>query len=92
MSEMAEMWRELRAERSQYNAKRKVSNTATLEAMGIPFTSHNQGQHLVIKKGAVIVDFYPSTETWKARGGEKQKGLNFLLQVLQDKVQGDYHA
>lgn len=92
MSEMAEMRRELRAERSQYNAKRKVSNTATLEAMGIPFTSHNQGQHLVIKKGAVIVDFYPSTETWKARGGEKKKGLNYLLKVLQDKVQGDYHA
>ena len=36
MSEIAEMWRELRAERSQYNAKRKVSNTATLGAMGIP--------------------------------------------------------
>ena len=92
MGEIAEMWRELRAERSQHNAKRKVSNTATLEAMGIPFASHNQGQHLVIKKGAVIVDFYPSTETWKARGGKKQKGLNYLLQVLQYKVQGDYHA
>ena len=92
MSEIAEMWRELRAERSQYNAKRKVSNTATLEAMGIPFTSYNQGQHLVIKKGTVIVDFYPSTETWKARDGKKQRGLNHLLKVLQDKVQGDYHA
>ena len=92
MSEIAEMWRALRTERSQYNAKRKVSNTATLEAMGIPFTSHNQGQHLVIKKGAVVVDFYPSTETWKARGGEKQRGLNRMLRVLQDKVQGDYQA
>ena len=92
MSEITKMWREMRAQRSHYNVKRKVSNTATLEAMGIPFASHNQGQHLVIKKGAVVVDFYPSTETWKARGGEKQKGLNYLLQVLQDKVQGDYHA
>jgi hypothetical protein len=54
-------------------------STAELQARGIPFTSHNNGVHLVV---AGAWDFWPSTGPWISRqvgpSGKKREGRGVL--------------
>lgn len=83
MSEIAEVWADLR----ELSRKKKRSNLAASTSMlthnGIPFVAHNGGIHLVMTKGNETIDFWPSTGLWWIRGtSNKRRGVKRLLAYM----------
>lgn len=56
----------MRSAKQQRHADWKEANTTLLAASGIPFTSTNNGEALLIReRGRSPIDFYPSTGRWR---------------------------
>jgi hypothetical protein len=69
-------WKEHRQERRRENLR---NSTAILEREGIPFTSHNNGVHLIVLNKW---NFYPSTGLFIDREtGEQGRGVFNLLRL-----------
>lgn len=60
-----------------------------LRAEGFTFTEHNKGAHLIVLswKGTemVLTDFWPGTQKWAIRNGEKGVGIDALITKLKGK-------
>lgn len=84
--DMGEQWRAYKSERQQKRRDNMASSTAELQARGIPFTSHNNGVHLVV---AGAWDFWPSTGLWMSRqpgpNGRKREGRGVLKLIARIK-------
>lgn len=83
-SEIAEGFRAMKLERQTKRASMKAQNTAALTATGVPFTSHNEGAHLIV----CGFDFWPSTGQWIERGlPSMKKARGFGLKGLLDAIE-----
>lgn len=45
-------------------ANNREYSTKLLTELGVNFTSHNNGAHLIIKNGDQRIDFWPGTGKW----------------------------
>ena len=81
-SDIAINGRAMKLERQTKRAALKAENTAALEALGIPFASHNFGAHLIVGN----FDFWPSTGRFRSRNYGmkllKGSGLKALLDAM----------
>lgn len=83
MSEMAEVWSDLREHSQRKKRSNLASSTALLNHNGIPFVSHNNGIHLVVTKGDKTIDYWPSTGLWWIRGTRnKRRGVKRLVSFM----------
>ena len=82
MSEMGELYRQIREKRQKKRRQNLEYSTEKLKQLNIEFESKNNGVHLVIKSEPVI-DFYPSTGLWIERETKHSKrGILSLLRHL----------
>lgn len=57
-------------------------STNKLKELGIDFESKNDGIHLVVKNGANVANFYPSTGRYMVHGGIWKRGINNLIKDM----------
>jgi hypothetical protein len=80
MSEMGEMFREIRKERQERNHERYRAAPGLLLANGISFTCKDDGYHLIIQVADQVIDFWPSTGHWACRPSRKRgSGIDKLI-------------
>ena len=75
MSDMGDLylaWAEHKKDRKLTNLKK---NMEILIESKIPFSSKNNGYHLIVSFDGGIVDFWPSTNIWSIRSGSANKKL-----------------
>ena len=82
--EESEMWREWKRMKQDACTQRRESAPEQLAAAKIPFTSHNNGAHLILDTHLGFVDFWPGTTKWKVRTFPEHNGhgLSKLLLIL----------
>lgn len=73
----------------EYSQKKRAANRADSAALltraGVPFTSHNNGAHLIVTIEATNrhIDFWPGTGLWMARRSEaKGRGVKSLIALV----------
>lgn len=82
MSEVSDMWRDLKKSRQLNRAKNRDQSAAILRAAGIDFYTHNDGAHLIVQAKTVI-DFWPGTGRWKDRAdGHTAFGVKSLIKYI----------
>lgn len=56
-----------------------------LENLGVTFSEHNNGAHLIIYGRLETIDFWPGTGLWRCRGGKQVsgRGIEALLTRLE---------
>ena len=80
----AELWRDVRSESKARRARNRTGGAAALEAAGIDFETKNMGAHLIVSVGGVVVDFWPGTGKWVARGNSRKgRGVKSLVKWVQ---------
>lgn len=82
MNDETEFWRANREESQLRRATNREHAAQELKRKGVPFSSHNDGAHLVLKIGQRTVDYWPGTGLWVVRGtrdDQRQRGLQRLL-------------
>ena len=83
MGDMADVFNGWREHKQAKRASNTVQSTQALVDAGIPFESHNAGAHIVIKAGAAVYDFWPSTGLWWLRPTKiKHRGVFRLIQTI----------
>lgn len=60
-----ELYRAMHRESQDRRARNREYAPGALEAAGLPFTSHNDGVHLIVDER---YDFWPGTGKWVRRG------------------------
>jgi len=68
------------------NIDKRDSSAQYLRVREIPFTSHNNGAHLIIEGKTCYIDFWPGTGKWNCRSGKKGFGLRNLVEYCQTGV------
>lgn len=77
MSEQVEIYRAMREQEKAFARKMKHDRTVYLVMSGLPITSHNNGEHIVI---ANMIDFWPSSGLWITRRGKhRRRGVKGLV-------------
>lgn len=83
MSEMSEIWGDLREMRQEKKRSNLAASTKMLKQRNIPFVAHNGGIHLVLSRGEQKIDYWPSTGLWWIRGtSNKRRGITRLLAYM----------
>lgn len=72
--EDSEMWREWKKMKQDARAQRRENAPEQLEKADIPFTSHNEGAHLILDTHLGFIDFWPGTTKWKSRTFPEHNG------------------
>ena len=84
MSDISEDYKALR----DFNRAKKENNlkasTELLDALGIDYTSHNNGIHLKVFAGDEVVNFWPSTGKWIS-SDTKSRGVQKLITYVKNK-------
>lgn len=81
-SEMGEMFNDWRAMKQQKKRDNLALSTDILRQRGVAFESKNNGVHLIVSGGSMVIDFWPSTGKWIVRGGCSGRGVFPLLRIL----------
>ena len=71
-------WNKIKKAKKQENQK---SSTQILISEGIEFESRNYGNHLIVQGFDCVIDFWPSTGKFMARGGRAGRGVRNLLKA-----------
>ena len=81
MSEMGEMWRDLKKLRQEKRADNRENSAGWLTREGIPFESRSDGAHLIVTPPhGPLIDFWPGTGKWIVRGAKKHhRGVASLV-------------
>jgi hypothetical protein len=79
MSELGEAFEGYRAAKQAKRASNRSQSADYLKQRGIPFTSHNDGAHLIVEGPAGYIDFWPGTGRWKDRAGPAGFGVRNLV-------------
>ena len=80
----SEMWKIHHADRRDKRANNRDASARLLRDVGIVFTEHNGGAHLVVRKDKKTVDFWPGTGKWTVRGSSMyQRGVKNLIREMQ---------
>jgi len=75
MSEIGEMFQELKERSQDKRAGNRENSAAYLNGAAIPFTTHNNGAHLVVEGDTCYIDFWPGTGKWITRDEPKKTGF-----------------
>lgn len=67
MSEMSELMNSWKKIKQDARTQRRENAPEILRMVGIPFTEHNNGAHLILDTHLGFVDFWPGTTKWKTR-------------------------
>ena len=81
MSDLGDDFRAMREHSQGKRAANRSSSAALLAARCVPFTSHNDGAHLIVGDPPKA-DLWPGTGLWIIRGGRKGRGVGRLLTAL----------
>lgn len=70
-------------------AANRAGSAKVLEDNGIPFTSHNDGAHLLIDLEQFVIDFWPGTGLWHVRslsGKQQGRGVFPLIRFIRKRA------
>lgn len=81
MSEVTEIYREMRQYAAEKRRRNKECSTAMLRENGIVFETKNNGAHLIIRTAKGTVNFFPSTGLYN--GVLNGRGVLNLLKELE---------
>lgn len=71
------------AEHKRKTAHNRASSLKRLEAVGVEFTCHNNGAHLVVRSEKGLIDFWPGTGKWIGRTCDGEgRGVLRLLRFI----------
>lgn len=74
-----------KAARRQKRENNRKQSVLSLMHEAIPFESHNDGVHIIIKT-PVRIDFWPGTGLWKTADGKiEQRGVRNLINFYRKK-------
>lgn len=80
MSEIGDMWRDIKAASQQKRAQNRVDSARRLREADISFSEHNNGAHLIVYAVLGTVDFWPGTGQWIVRGlSQRHRGVQKLI-------------
>ncbi len=88
MSEMGDDFKAVKAFQRAKKQDNKVRSTKMLDGKNINYESKNNGNHLIITADGMVIDFWPTTGLWRARGGKQGRGVKNLIKL----VKGEDHA
>lgn len=84
MSDMGEMWNDIKKDRQEKRANNRDQSAALLQRAGVVFESKNIGAHLIVLAGPKEVDFWPGTGLWIVRGTkDKRRGVRKLIEYVE---------
>lgn len=81
-----EYWKAVRQAGQEKRASNRDSSAQYLMEREIPFTSHNNGAHLIVEGKTCYIDFWPGTGKWHCRSGKKGFGVRNLVTYCQTGV------
>jgi hypothetical protein len=85
MSEdLGDYFRDRKAHSKKRRSYNRGHSTSHLKREGIPFTTKNDGAHLVVDFEGIVVDFWPGTGFWRSRNGTEGRGIRRLMSFLKD--------
>jgi hypothetical protein len=84
MSEIGDMYNDLRKVQQEKRADNRSASAEYLSQRHIPFTTKNDGAHLVVEGKTCFIDFWPGTGRWNSRCGQKGFGVRNLVKFIQD--------
>ncbi len=71
MGDVGEFWADVKPgmieESKERRANNRESSAKILEEKGFKFETKNGGAHLIVKRGAMVADFWPGTGKWIIR-------------------------
>lgn len=77
---MGDFWRDVNAARQEKRAVNRKSSAEMLREAGVAFEEKNDGAHLVVQALGKVVDFWPGTGLWIARGQRRRSyGVRGLI-------------
>jgi len=80
MSELGEIFNDLKKHNQKKRSNNRISSTEILKDKGIEFKSHNGGIHLIVSGRDGLIDFWPSTGKFIMRDSKKEgRGVRNLL-------------
>lgn len=80
--EMNDMFRAMKDVSQEQRAANREASARALTDAGVKFVSKNEGAHLIVQIGRVVVDFWPGTGKWICRGGGRQgRGVFNMLKI-----------
>lgn len=80
MSDMGELFRDMKAAAQERRANNRENSPARLTEAGIKYESKNGGAHLVVTALGKTIDFWPGTGLWIVRGqSRRQRGVFRLI-------------
>lgn len=82
MSDMGDMFNDLKKVRQEKRADNRESSAEYLRQRGIPFVEKNLGAHLIVEGSAGFIDFWPGTGKWHSRCGKKGFGVRNLVAFI----------
>lgn len=91
MGDMGDMYKAIKEHRQEQNREAAEDGPRILADRGFKFETHNAGQHLIVRRGAMVADFWPSTGKFivrpsKAPGAPKTgkvgRGVFNLIKVM----------
>ena len=83
-----EMWKAFKAMKQDARTQRRENAPELLQKAGIPFTTHNNGAHLILDTPLGFIDFWPGTTKWKTRTFPAHEG--FVITRLLDLIHPDF--
>lgn len=82
-----QIWRDLKAIKSEKRASNRISSEQMLIAAGVNFTSNNAGAHLIVQSDSKTIDFWPGTGLWIVRGNKKRhRGVRGLIKLIKPTI------
>ena len=83
MGDVGETFNAHKAASAVKRAENRENSTALLEACKVDFQAKNDGAHLIINHGGVMLDFWPGTGKWVNRATKKDgRGVFPLLRHI----------
>ena len=82
MSDIGDDFKTLRELHKGERAERRQQALDRLKEEGIPFTTNNDGVHLIVEGPDCFIDYWPGTGRWKSRKGCHGFGLGNLINYI----------
>ena len=85
MGDMNDYFNDIKSASQVKRAVNRERSAQRLEDLGVTFSEHNNGAHLIIYGRLETIDFWPGTGLWRCRGGKQVsgRGIEALLTRLE---------
>lgn len=82
MNETTEVFKAIKEHSQEKRASNRESSAQYLKDKDIPFTSKNNGAHLIVEGFDCFIDFWPGTGRWISRNGKRGFGVRNLVNYI----------